>query len=164
MQFRDADEDDRKYDDEEEEEEEDEEELIGEDDWEEAAEECFSLFDSARSFPCVEDAMKHDCGLGLDLAAFSSLSVYDRIKVVNWIRTTKKADFALHKKEWDQETFLKPVLQEDPYLTWSPEFNGSEQPEQDGREEIIDERLKRELLETQEALEKQGLTIDDLRK
>ncbi len=80
---------------------------------------------------------------------------------MNWCRTTKQANFAEHRKEWDsEETFLKPVLQDDPYLTWSPDFVGGEEVV----EVEMDEALKRELQETQEALAKQGLTIEDLQK
>lgn len=158
MQFRDADEDDNEND---EDDDEEEEENVNDEEWEEENDQCVSLFDSSKSFPSVEEAMKHDAQVhGLDVDAFSALSVYDRIKVVNWCRSSKIANFADHKKEWDNEAFLKPVLQDDPYLTWSPDFVGGEEVV----EGELEEGLKRELEEMQEALAKQGLTIEELQK
>jgi hypothetical protein len=159
MQFADACSDDDSEEKEEEEEDEDElEDAVNEkDDWEEAAEECLSLF-GEKMFSSVDAAMKFD---GFDVETFGGLSVYDRIKVVNWCRTKKRIDFVLNKLEWESEVYLKPVVEDDPYLTWSSEF-GEEREEEEPVE--LDESLKRELIETQEALEKTGVSIEELQK
>jgi hypothetical protein len=160
MQGRFADADDSGEEGEEEEEEEEEENDavdVGED-WEEAPECCRSLFEPLE-FATVEEAMEHDGRVGLDVAAFQRLSVYERIKVVNWCRTTGAKDFAARRAEWEGETFLRPVLQDDPYLTWDK--GDDDDPL---GEAVIDERMQDELDAMQEALKAQGLSVGDLQK
>jgi hypothetical protein len=156
--FADADDGDEEGEEEEEEEEEaDDAAEVGED-WEEAPECCRSLFEPLE-FETVEQAMEHDGRVGLDVAAFQQLPVYDRIKVVNWCRTTGKMDFAAHRGEWEGEAFLRPVLQDDPYLTWD---KGDD--EDVLGEAVIDDRMQDELDAMQEALKAQGLSVGDLQK
>ncbi len=165
-QFRDApggEGEENQFDDEEEEEEEEEEEPVrgAEDDddgeWQEESEACRSLF-SPETFPSVEAAMEHDAKSGFDVAAFAKLSVYDRIKVVNWCRTSGEKNFASQRAEWDSETFLRPVVADDPYLTWEGEMG----EEEGAGEAVIDDRLRDEMEAVEVALKEQGLSLSDL--
>ena len=162
-QFRDAD------DEEEEEEEEDESGSSvsgdeGGEEWVETDEQpCRSLLDASFVGKTVEEALARDGELGLDVAAFSALDQYDRIRVVNWSRRGGRAsEFAANRAVWADDAFLRPELEDDPYRMWSPPGDELKEEGKEGEDVVLDDRLRDELEAVDEALQKQGIKVEDL--
>ncbi|KAK4050337.1 hypothetical protein OIO90_005130 [Microbotryomycetes sp. JL221] len=92
------------------------------DDWQEEPVQARSLFDD-NLFNTPEQAIEHDKLVhGFDLILIAlSLDFFERIRLINWIRTTKPDPKSLARLDrnssfLDDDAFLKPVLQDDVLL------------------------------------------------
>ncbi|KAI5827087.1 S-adenosyl-L-methionine-dependent methyltransferase [Schizophyllum commune Tattone D] len=147
------------------------------DDWvEEDARPCRSLFDDTVS-ASVEESLKYDEKThGFDLRAFVtrlSLDSYGRIRLINYIRTTKPAPkdaLALTGKEalFTDDQYLKPALEDDPLLLLevNEEWSDSEDSEDPARKICALEnklaQAQRELMEYRAIVNRQ-LDLDTVR-
>ena len=145
-----------------------------------------SLFEPDRVFGSVEEALTHDAALGLDAEAFKALSVYDRIKLVNYVRTQVKevvgpwSQSAMDGPEqllvevkqssglpdgslWEADTYLMPVLREDLYLTWADDehFEEDEAGQHQLEDQIVNDARDKELEHELEEL-REKVNLDEL--
>ena len=153
-----------------------------------------SLFDNAKTFATVGEALLFDGELGFGVAAWTGLGgMYDRIRVVNYIRSNVKSgtgpwtrepratlaemieevrnsEGLLPRKElWESEEFLMPVLYDDLYLTWCDDEH-FEHDGDDGQYEdqfvvaVDDEAIVKEMTHMrEELLERNHVELDELK-